>query len=498
MTDKIICWVDTSFTHFGIAKYLEEQYDCELYSIIEIPSKQKDFFEKQELIKFKKNWFFFDQISELNTKPDLEYLSNFEKKYDVNLWLLAYNERLFFNYNDYYNFTEDEILLILEKECKLFEKILDEINPDYVMMHTPNFHYNFIFSKICMSKNIKILMIGPSRFGNRCILSQEMDKLDSTFTNENLGPERTHSELISYLNDFNIYEDNKKFDNKFINSKISLVKAAISFLLSKNNKTKTYPYYGRTKLKIIVKSLAWIIRENYRLLFINRNSVKHIDDSEPFIYFPLQINIESTLLMFAPFRTNDLELITNIVKSLPIGYKLYVKDHPLQRIRGWRETSFYKNIINLPNVKFIHHSIEPDEIMKKSSLVITVNSTSGFEAALHNKPTIILADTLYSDLPSVHRLKSIEELPNIIRTSLKTKVNISDVNKFVNYVVKNSIKFNLQQFEMDAEEFFYNDGFLVDQNIDEKQVKSFLEKNKLKFEKLTLEHINKLNQYKNN
>jgi hypothetical protein len=136
--------------------------------------------------------------------------------------------------------------------------------------------------------------------------------------------------------------------------------------------------------------------------------------------------------------------------------------------------------------------------MKKSSLVITVNSTSGFEAALHNKPTIILADTLYSDLPSVHRLKSIEELPNIIRTSLKTKVNISDVNKFVNYVVKNSIKFNLQQFEMDAEEFFYNDGFLVDQNIDEKQVKSFLEKNKLKFEKLTLEHINKLNQYKNN
>jgi len=91
MTDKIICWVDTSFTHFGIAKYLEEQYDCELYSIIEIPSKQKDFFEKQELIKFKKNWFFFDQISELNTKPDLEYLSNFEKKYDVNLWLLAYN-----------------------------------------------------------------------------------------------------------------------------------------------------------------------------------------------------------------------------------------------------------------------------------------------------------------------------------------------------------------------------------------------------------------------
>jgi hypothetical protein len=495
MTDKIIFWIDPNLVYFGIAKYLQEQHDCELYAVIDVPVKQKNFFETQTLVKFKRNWFFFDHVFDTKELPDMEFLSNFEKKYDVNLWLLAYNERLFYNYNDYHTFTENEVLKIIEQECRFFEKVLDDAKPDFIIMAAPNLHYNFLFSKMCMARNIKILMLGGSRFGNRCILSHELDSVDSTFTDENMGPERTHSELINYLNSFNLYDDNEKLKKRFVNSKIDRVRSIIKFLFSTNDKRKTYSYYGRTKLKIIFKTIEWIIRENYRLFFINRNLVKDIKNSEPFVFFPLQVNIESTLLIYAPFFTNPLEQITNIVKSLPVGYKLYVKDHPLQNTRGWRDIEFYKNVMNLPNVKFIHHSVNSEEILKKSSLVITVNSTAGMEAALHKKPTITLSDTLYSVLPSVYRLKNFEELPKIIRSALKITVNISDVNKFVNFIHKNSIDFNLQKFTMDAEEYFYYGGYLVNQNISEEKMKSYLDKNSSQFNQLVLEHIKKLNPY---
>ena len=38
----------------------------------------------------------------------------------------------FSNIMMYYNFSENEILSILEQQCKLFEKIIETIKPDFV------------------------------------------------------------------------------------------------------------------------------------------------------------------------------------------------------------------------------------------------------------------------------------------------------------------------------------------------------------------------------
>ena len=49
----------------------------------------------------------------------------------------------------------------------------------------------------------------------------------------------------------------------------------------------------------------------------------------------------------------------------------------------------------------------------------------------HKKPCIVLADTIYDRLSSVHRLKNLEELPNTIKESLKKEVSLKDVNEFM-------------------------------------------------------------------
>jgi len=497
MTDKILFWLDSNLIYFGIAKYLQEQYKCKSYAIIEVPSLQKKFFKEQNIIELEKSWFYYDNVVKKKSSPDLNYLSNFEKKYELNLWLLAYNERLFYNHNDFYKFSSNEVLNILEQECKFFEKVLDETKPDFIIMAAPNLHYNYLFHKMCLKRKIKCLILGPSRFGNRCILSEQPDTIDDSFEENNQGPERTRTELMNFLKNDTLYEENNNFKKNFNSSRKERIKASFKFLFSNNKKIKThYPYFGRTKLKIILKTIGWLIREPYRLSFIDKTLSKNLDN-EKFIYFPLQIDIEASILIFAPFYTNQLELVISIMKSLPIGYKLYVKDHPLQNSRGWRSISFYKKIMSLPNVKLLHHSINPDEILERCSAVITISSTAGMEAALYKKPSILLADSLFSNLPSVNKIKNINELPLAINSTLDTEVKISDVNKFVNFIYKNSIKFSLSKFIVDTEEHFYYSGFLVDLQITEEKMNSYLKINETKFQLLVSEHIKKINYFKN-
>ena len=76
----------------------------------------------------------------------MEYLNSFEEKYKINLWLLAINERLFYEYNEFHKFSREEILSILEDECKLFEKIL-EIKPEFLITSSTGFITTNFFIK---------------------------------------------------------------------------------------------------------------------------------------------------------------------------------------------------------------------------------------------------------------------------------------------------------------------------------------------------------------
>ena len=49
MSSKIIFWIDRTITEFGIAKYLQDKAEHELFAIYEMTDKPKEFFEKQRL-----------------------------------------------------------------------------------------------------------------------------------------------------------------------------------------------------------------------------------------------------------------------------------------------------------------------------------------------------------------------------------------------------------------------------------------------------------------
>ena len=125
----------------------------------------------------------------------------------------------------------------------------------------------------------------------------------------------------------------------------------------------------------------------------------------------MHVSPERYIDISAPFFSNQLEVITNIAKALPAEYKLYVKEHFAMKPLHWRKTSFYKQILSLPNVEFIHPLVSADEIIRKSSLVIAITGTSALQAAFFEKPSIVFAHNIYEEfLSSVIRISSYEEL----------------------------------------------------------------------------------------
>ena len=175
MKDRILIYQDYTMHNFGLAKMLQEKHDCDLFAIIDVTDNMNKFFQKQKIVKYEKTWFLYDHIKK-SQKPDLDYLSQFEKKYGIELWKLANNDRIFFKYNMYYNFSENEILSILEQECRLFENIIETIKPDFVIFPLTNSGRMEIFYQLCLKLGIKILMLNATRLGGTSFISEKAEK----------------------------------------------------------------------------------------------------------------------------------------------------------------------------------------------------------------------------------------------------------------------------------------------------------------------------------
>jgi len=116
---KILMYLDGWFLHFAIAEHLKRNPEYELSAIIDTDDKAKKFFQTQKIVKFQNEWYVRDHIILDKQKPDINYLETFEKKYKIDLWSIIYAEKTFYSPNIQHKFKEDEILSLLEKECRL-------------------------------------------------------------------------------------------------------------------------------------------------------------------------------------------------------------------------------------------------------------------------------------------------------------------------------------------------------------------------------------------
>ena len=498
MKDKILFWLETGSPHLGIAKYLDENYDCDLFTIVNT-NKGKKFFQKQNIIKFIKTWYLRDNVVKSNKKPDLQYLSSFEKKYQINLWNIVYSDVILSKYNNFYKFTENEILSVLEQICKFFEDVLEEINPDFLIIRPTDACADQLLQLICKSKKIDILTVGATRFGSISNITTDWDILDYPLPpiDYKKYSNRTKEELINFMTGY----DRQQYElrERWQGSKVNWAKASLHYLklIANPDWQKYYTHSGITIPRVIFVQMLSKMKKIYRQSFIDKYFHKDIDYDKKFVYFPLSLEPERTILIPTPFYSNQLEVIKNVARSLPVDHLLYVKEHPMQKFRGLRPVSYYKELSELQNVILIHPSIPNEKLVQNCSLVVSILGTSSLEAAFREKPSIVFGDVIFSSLPSVLRIQNLEELPELIKTGLNTKVNLSDLNKFVNMIEQNSFEYDENEFAMNICDRFFFSGFLFDVNIPVSDMALFLEENKKIYDLLGSQHLKKIYQIKN-
>ena len=495
MKKKILLWLNADLIDFCMSYYLQKITDAEFYAIIDITNKPKKFFNKQKLVQFKKIWFYHDHIK--TDKPlDLDHLTDIEKRFNLNLWELSLNERIFYLFNEFHKFTRHEILSILDCECTFFDKILHEVKPDFFITNKTALHHEHLFYIMCKSNGVKTFMLSQPNLGYRYMISSSENPgvFDSLKTlDDTQSTNRTLEDLTKYLDGASLETQIKNYRSEYRKSKNDKLNAFKNFIINKNLNIKShYTYSGRTKYRVLKSELVASFRRKKRKNFIDHHLKSELP-STPFVYFALGVDEERHILLSAPFYTNQIETIRNIAKAMPIKFQLVVKENPNQEVRDWRKISEYKEMLQIPNVTLLHPSFPTKKIYQACSIVITTGGTTGFEGAFYGKPSIILSDLGYQILPSVYRLDSAENLSQTIKKALETKFDVTALDKYINFIEKNTFVFHLKDLENKYHNAFYFGGNLVDVDISIDTMKKFLEENKSDLMLLANEYMKKIN-----
>lgn len=384
-------------------------------------------------------------------KIDWDFIKKLEKDYGLPyLWPYIEVDRVV-RYNQLiraypYNtpaYSHEEMIKIVQVTAKAIIKFLDEEKPDVFIFSVLGTISGLLFYQIAKKRGIKTLHIYSTRIGTKHTVSDNCmgsnyffdesfnpsinDLFKKLQTNKISIPEHraTAIELLKKfrqkpepycpidLPQFRPVDRRRQFiflsPKKFFWSVYWWPKAILHYLGDphRNDFTNINPFI----------QLWDNFKKKVRVLIGFDDLYDTLDLKENFAFFPLHVDPEVSTLVSAPFYKDQLWLIKQMAYSLPLSFKLYVKEHP--SMFGNRPRRFYRELKKIPNVKLINPTIESFTLLKNSKLVFIISGTAGWETIQFEKPVIAFSDVFYTQLPTVKRCVAIEQLPYLVKEQLE-------------------------------------------------------------------------------
>jgi hypothetical protein len=153
--------------------------------------------------------------------------------------------------------------------------------------------------------------------------------------------------------------------------------------------------------------------EKLRAAVADHRYLTDAEPSRPFAFYPLHFEPEATTMVHGSYYENQLELIHNIARSLPAGWKLVVKEHFF--MRGQRRLADYRRLLHVPNLVLVPFSVPTNRLIQECRVLTTISSTAGLEAALIGKPVVMFGDYPWEYGPTIHKAGALSELPALIQ-----------------------------------------------------------------------------------
>lgn len=178
---------------------------------------------------------------------------------------------------------------------------------------------------------------------------------------------------------------------------------------------------------------------------------KDADLCKPYVYVALHYQPESSTSPLGGVFVNQFLVVDMLSKCIPNGWNVYVKEHWGQWRPGTygeraRTTDFYDDITSLHNVTMISASIPSFELIDNSKAVATITGTTGWEAIVRGKPTLVFGHAWYRECEGVFYTPSEETCKSaLLKIQAGYKVNKEKVKLFLHVLEKVCAKAYLQR-----------------------------------------------------
>ncbi|WP_133245480.1 capsular polysaccharide export protein, LipB/KpsS family [Pelagibaculum spongiae] len=136
---------------------------------------------------------------------------------------------------------------------------------------------------------------------------------------------------------------------------------------------------------------------------INKDKYKFdkiVKDDIPFVYFPLHYQPEMTTSALGGVFSDQVLAIEVLHEKLPIGWKIVVKENPIQTFQ-YRDDRFFKRLKMLQNVVFSSTSVDSKWLISKSQITATITGTALWEAVRMQKPTLMFGRAWYEGFEGI-------------------------------------------------------------------------------------------------
>lgn len=186
-------------------------------------------------------------------------------------------------------------------------------------------------------------------------------------------------------------------------------------------------------LDLLFKNTKKILRT-----FLLRFILKKAGDTS-YLLFPLHY-MEDAQITFREPLLDQFKLIRDVSRTLPLDSYLYVKPHPHYMGSDVSFKELFK-ISKLENVKVINPTYPPIELIINSKGVITLNSTTGFEALVMGVPVITLGHDFYCRDDICYVVRENRDLSKKIMDLWRDdyKINKKTVEAFLKKVYSNTV-----------------------------------------------------------
>lgn len=372
---------------------------------------------------------------------DYEYLRRLESEYGV-LWRYINVDRVIrlgqlvreYPFDTSPHSCEDILRLVQTYACRI-ENFLDEEKPDFVYMFQPGALGTLLLYEMARKRGIPVFTTLLPSMRDLVIVSERYDTMT--------GVEDQYTEnLKKKIEQIPKYQEAREFIEEF--RKKPFVYSDVVVSREKKGKWKQFDFllpqnlYRTISYNFFQIFVDWLKNANKRTDYTTVNPFLHLydrvrrkarnfvgladlydefDRSKPFVFFPLQFEPEMSILLNAPFDSDQIQIARRLAQSLPVGMYLYVKEHPL--MVPYRPRRYYKELKRISNVRLIDPAISGFDLIRSGVLTANIGSSAGWEATILGKPVITFGDAFYNVLPSVARSRTPEELPALVRESLK-------------------------------------------------------------------------------